>query len=121
RDNSLKTKEKMQIDQVENYFYELYTRRPKEGISSGEKEILRRILDVESEETWNAAEVGSLAMLADNLADFYDLKDVLNYNLTSGANLNKGNIIRNAIIQDLDKESLELLFTLYKYGNGFPS
>lgn len=121
RDNSLKTKEKMQIDQVENYFYELYTRRPKEGISSGEKEILRRILDVESEETWNAAEVGSLAMLADNLADFYDLKDVLNYNLTSGANLNKGKIIRNAIIQDLDKESLELLFTLYKYGNGFPS
>ena len=69
-------------EEAKNLFWELYIRRPKYNISETEKYILEKeILKIKkgnnSKKNWSKKAVYLLSMVANNQADFYDLREVL--------------------------------------------
>lgn len=112
-------------EEAAQLFWKLYTRRPKNSISENEQYILEeQLLKPESRrrtgQAWSEKAIHLFSMLANNKADFYDLKklpgpeqswDYIRYNETA---------LQELLWDGLDQKSLELLQILSSYGDGFP-
>lgn len=116
-------------EEAKNLFWELYIRRPKYNISETEKYILEKeILKIKkgnnSKKNWSKKAVYLLSMVANNQADFYDLREVLYLAKSHMDNLKKDVdyevFFQNVLCERLGEKSLKLLQILYFYGDGFP-
>lgn len=117
----------LDIKTAEQYFWELYTRRPGHKISLSEKQVLKeQILGKDGRQLWGVFEVETLAIVANKLADFYDLKEVLDEeweagNQAGGPADNFASVPMRIIEKSLNKSSAVLFRALLIYGGGFPS
>lgn len=116
--------------EAERLFWELYSRRTEQSVPKREKNILlNEILDLEKNESkWSKKSVSLLAVAANRLADFYDLKTMLVWFMKNeGDETNRGDVkfyeclLQKMVCAKLSSKSLELLQMLSFYGEGFPS
>lgn len=106
-------------------FWKLYTRRPKNSISENERYILEeQILKPENGsqagQPWSEKGIHLFSMLANNKADFYDLKKLPGPDKTWDDIRCSEDALQELLLAGLDKKSIELLQILSSYGEGFP-
>ena len=106
-------------------FWKLYTRRPKNSISENEQYILEeQILKPENgspaRQSWSEKGIHLFSMLANNKADFYDLKKLPGPDKTWDDIRYSEDALQALLLAGLDKKSRKLLQILSSYGEGFP-
>lgn len=112
-------------EEAARLFWKLYTRRPKSSISENEQYILEeQLLKPEggrrTEQVWSEKGIHLFSMLANNKADFYDLKKLPGPNRSWDSIRCYETALQELLWDGLDKKSLELLQILASYGDGFP-
>ena len=112
-------------EQVYEEFQKLYSRRPMADISSREIDILKEdILKIDNKQhwkIWDKPNIKLLAMVANNLADFYDLKKSLNITDSGLTRETLKKKIEEKIGENLSSDSFRFYQMLRKYEEGFPA
>lgn len=111
----------LDIKSAEQYFWELYTRRPKKNIAVSEQEVFKKYVLEKGKDSWTKIGIETLSIIANKSADFYDLKEMLDEEWNAGTVDNFDSIPIAIIKKSLDCCSAILFRVLLIYGNGFPS